>query len=70
VVGLLGLFDDKWVEKINKLPSKVKGALNHISEKKNEMAHGLPCEVILNEVIAEYKSSKKVIEAVDRIVKF
>jgi hypothetical protein len=66
---LLGKFDDKWKEKLDKLSNQSKVALNNLSTRKNEMAHGNPCNVTLQEVIADYKSSKKVIQAVDRIVK-
>lgn len=70
VNGLLGQFNDAWKAKINALPMSTKTAFDNILSNKNKVAHGQPCGATLREVLTDYKRSKRVIAAIDRIVKF
>jgi hypothetical protein len=70
LAGLLGLFDDKWKEKINNLPMKTKEAFNFMSRNKNLIAHGSPCTITIGDVVTNFRQSKKVIRTVDIVVKF
>ncbi len=70
LVGLLGLFDSKWKDKINKLPLRTKESFNFMSRNKNLVAHGAPCTITIRDVVTNFRYSKKVIHTVDRVVKF
>lgn len=70
LVGLLGLFDDNWKNKINNLPLETKEAFNFMSRNKNLIAHGSPCAITIGDVVTNFRQSKRVIKTVDRIVKF
>lgn len=70
VIRLFNLFDAKWTEKIQKLPLKNRQAFDFLSTNKNLVAHGRPCTITLDDVISNYRHSKKVIKTIDNVVRF
>lgn len=70
VIRLFNRFDPKWSTKIQQLPLKNRQAFDFISTNKNLVAHGRPCTITLNDVITNYKLSKRVMTKIDKLVKF
>ena len=68
VIELLGKFDSAWAEDLGKIQKILRSALDSIVSNKNAIAHGLNCDITLDQAEEFYYNSRKVIEKIDEVV--